>query len=76
MPSPVLRTLHVFIHLISLKYEETIPWEKEIKLFILTSESKNIIVGGSLQVTEFTFLFIDEESEFQRSDMASLHPFC
>lgn len=36
MPSLVLRTLHVFIHLIFMKEERTITWEKEVKFFILT----------------------------------------
>lgn len=73
VPSCVLRTLHAITHLIFIKEEGTIPWRKEIKLFILTSESKNIGVQGNLQFTEFTFLSIDKDNGTQRHDVASPH---
>ena len=50
MPSHVHRTLHVFTNPIFIKEERFIPWEKEIKLFILTLESENIWSRGKLTV--------------------------
>lgn len=41
----------------------------------MTSESDNIAVEESLQVTEFSFLSKDEEGKVQRYDMASPHSF-
>lgn len=71
----VPRTLHVFTPLIFMKEESTVPWEKEIKLSILTLESENIGIEGNFQFTKLIFLSTDEENETQKYDMASPHPF-
>ena len=75
MPSHAHRTLHVFTNPIFIKEERSIPWEKEIKLFILTLESETLGVEGNSQFIEFTFLPTSKHDGTQRYGTVSPYPF-